>query len=337
MNIREIIAVQMKWWRRENTTPLVQVYGPSANTPGAQTSTSSRKKLPALSEMQNDTLPVQTADFGTPFLPALGGADYEWNGHSWWAVPSATCAADLHINPFDEQHPLWQKYLVEFKKILAGWSWDTYLPGPAVLVGPMDVLSASLGPETLAMELYAAPDEVHRAAMEAVTLFNGVLKAQLDMIRAAGLTEGIADWMRIWMPGDGICYSEDFAALCGESHFREFFIEPNSHIMPRLDTAFLHLHSGALACLPAVLEIPGLKALELSNDPSGPALPQLIAGAQKVQAAGIPLQLSNWERPLPRRDIEAMLDSLAPQGLKITLQGRSEEEAWELFDLVKKR
>lgn len=334
MNIRQIIDNQMKWWRRENEIPLVQVYGPSATTPGARPNPAG-KKVPDLSEMANDTLPVRIADYGTPFLPALGGAGYEWNGHSWWAVPSASCAADLHIKPFDDQHPLWQKYLLDFKKILDEWSWDTYLPGPAVLVGPMDVLSASLGPETLAMELYAAPDEVRRAAMEATELFNAVLDVQLEMIRAAGLRDGIADWMRIWMPGDGICYSEDFAALCGESHFREFFLEPNARIMPRLDTAFLHLHSGALPCLPAVLEMKGLKALELSNDPSGPALPQLIAAAQKVQAAGIPLQLSNWERPLPRRDVEMMLDSLDPRGLKITLQGRNDAEAWELFELVK--
>jgi hypothetical protein len=193
-----------------------------------------------------------------------------------------------------------------------------------------------LGPQTLAMELYADPAGVKRAAMEAAALFNQVLDVQLDMLHSAGLAEGTVDWMVTWLPGRGVCYSEDFAALCGGGHFREFFIEPNALIMHRLDSPMLHLHSGALACLDAVLTLPNLKALELSNDPNGPDIDQLLAGAQRVQATGLPLQLSNWERPLARKTIERTLRGLRPQGLKITLQAGTLDEAWALHEMVRR-
>ncbi len=197
----------------------------------------------------------------------------------------------------------------------------------------MDVLSAMLGPETLAMELYADPDAVRARAMEAARLFMEVYEAQLAMIRDAGLSEGVADWMSTWMPGRGICYSEDFAALVGEGHFRQFFHEPNRYLIERLDTPYLHLHSGALSCLPAVLDL-GLAALELSNDPSGPPLEELIAAAQRVQATGTPLQISNWQKPLTDAQIDRLLGELDPRGLKVTLQADSLAEAARLYQRV---
>jgi hypothetical protein len=145
----------------------------------------------------------------------------------------------------------------------------------------------------------------------------------------------MADWMVTWLPGTGLCYSEDFSALCGETHFRQFFLSPNARIMQRLDQAYLHLHSGALSCLPAVLELRGLTALEISNDPSGPGLDKLAQAVRLVQAAGIPVQLSNWEHPLSREEIQQVLSAVDPRGLKITLQAYSVDEAVELYDFAK--
>jgi hypothetical protein len=185
------------------------------------------------------------------------------------------------------------------------------------------------------MELYDDPVSVETRAQEAARLFLQVYDIQRRMIQDAGLHDGMADWMNTWLPGEGICYSEDFSALCGESHFRRFFAPPNRQVMSRVGTAFLHLHSAAIPCLPALLEISELDALELSNDPSGPSLPKLVAAARQVQAAGIPLQVSNWEHPLTPAEIDYLLTSLRPQGLKVTFQAASLAEAQALYAAVK--
>jgi hypothetical protein len=344
MTIRETIELQMQWWRLENTSPLVGVFAPVKTPYGGmdmdvKPSEIVQRKVANLRACQvvpADDIALAFPDFGPAFVPGLAGAGFEYDGRTTWSVPCASSILDVKIRPFDPQLPLWRRFIERFEPLLANWSWDTYLPAATVMTGPMDILSGMLGPETLAMEIYEHPDEVLARAMDAARLFNDVFEVQVRMIRAAGLTEGMADWMRTWMPGRGVCYSEDFAALCGESHFRQFFVPPNARIMPKLDRAYLHLHSGALSCLPAVLELPGLSALELSNDPSGPPMDALIAAGQKVQASGVRLQMSNWEHPLSAEELDKLL-TMDPRGLKITLQASSLEEAQHLYQYAKQK
>lgn len=345
MTIRETIELQMQWWRLENTSPLVGIFAPVKFPYGGMdvsvkpSEIVERKvaNLRACQVVPADDIALAYADFGPAFVPGLAGAGFEYDGRTTWSVPCATTIMDIKIRQFDPQFPLWRQFIERFEPLLANWSWDTYLPAATVMTGPLDILSGMLGPETLAMEIYEHPEEVLARALDAAKLFNEVFDVQARMIHAAGLTEGMADWMRTWMPGRACCYSEDFAALCGESHFREFFVPADALIMPKLDHAYLHLHSGALSCLPAVLEIPGLKAIELSNDPSGPSMDLLIAAGRKIQAAGVRLQMSNWEHPLSQEDMDKLLTSLDPRGLKVTLQASNLEEANHLYQYAKQK
>jgi len=340
--IREMIELQMQWWRRENAVPLVGTFAPVAYPSGGldlnvkPSEVLDRKlgNLHAERVVPQDSVPVAFVDFGTAFVPALAGAGIEYDGHTSWSIPCATSAIELRIRPFDAGHPLWLKYVELFKPLLQHWSWDTYLPGLCAMVGPMDVLSAMLGPQTLAMELYENPEAVQACAMDAARLCRAALDMLLGMLRDAGLREGTADWMRIWMPGASTCYSEDFSALCGEEHFRRFFLSADAAFIGGLRSPFLHLHSGGLRCLPGVLDVPNLRAIELSHDPSGPSLETICAAARRIQSAGLAVQISNWQHPLQRDEIELILDSVDPRGLKITLQAQSIAEAESLYAFV---
>jgi hypothetical protein len=203
------------------------------------------------------------------------------------------------------------------------------------MLGPLDILAGLIGSENLAMSLYTEPEEVVRCAADAAEFFMQIYDAQVAMIRDAGLTEGIGDWMRMWLPGRGVCYSEDFSALCGEAHFRQFFFDANAGILKRLDSGMLHIHSGAAKCLPAIVELPGLAALELSNDPSGPKLGDYVNAAKSVQRAGLPMQTSNWEHPLSDDEIDYLRENLNPRGLRVSLQASSIEQACAYYDTVK--
>ncbi len=343
MTIRQLIALQMQWWERANAAPLVTTYAPVAapyggfdvDVPAAQIAERKIANLRACAAAPADVLPVAYPNLGTAFLPALAGARFEYDGATSWAHPCAASAAELRIAPLDTGHALWRRFEELMRALLLQWSWDTYVPGLTVMLGPMDILAAMLGPETLAMELYADPDAVARAAMDAAGLFLQVHDAQCRMLADAGLTDGMADWMVTWLPGRGVCMSEDFAALVGEAHFRQFFAPADGRIFSQMDSGMLHLHSGALATLPGVLDLPGLRAMELSNDPNGPDLDTLIGAARQVQARGLPLQMSNWERPLADDDIRRLLAALDPRGLKVTLQASSLDEARRLYDLAK--
>lgn len=350
MNIEEKKALHMQWWAKTNERPLVHIFPPSP-----QINKSGEKKKSGVFDVDlspgelvdrkckaicgktyaySDNLPVANVNFGPAFLPALAGAPFEHDGNTVWSHPCAENAEDLRIGPLDPKYPVWQNYIAKFKRLLADWQEHEYLPGPANIVGPMDCVAAMLGPENLSMELMLHPEAVKRAAMDAAELFMGVLTIETKMLREAGLQGGVADWMSTWLPGVGRCYSEDYSALCGEDLFREFFLEPNAWIAERIDTPYLHIHSGAYLCMPAILEIPGLKAVELSNDPNGPDLDRYLDTARMIQEAGLSLQVSNWERPLERSAIEKILDTLDPRGLKLTLQATENNELQALYDLV---
>ncbi|MFW6303088.1 MAG: hypothetical protein ACOC2L_00585 [Candidatus Sumerlaeota bacterium] len=350
MKIEDKIALHKQWWEKTNERPLVHIFPPS---PAVKTSGEKKKSgvfdvdispdemiarkcksICGKDYAWSDNLPVANVNFGPAFLPGLAGAAFEHDGNTVWTHPCAESAEDLHIGPLDPGNPVWRNYIGKFKRLLADWREHDYLPGPANIVGPMDCVAAMLGPENLSMELMLHPEAVQRAAMDAAKLFMEVLTIETQMLREAGLQGGVVDWMHTWLPGVGRCYSEDYSALCGEDLFREFFLEPNAWIAERIDTPYLHIHSGAYLCMPAILEIPGLKAVELSNDPNGPDLDKYLATARMIQEAGLSLQVSNWERPLERRAIEKILNTLDPRGLKVTLQATRTGEAEQLYGLV---
>jgi hypothetical protein len=365
MNTRQKIDLHIQWWEKRNEAPLVHVFAPLKSTRAPNTDNSSPPPSDAVRPAQrkgfggfdfdtapddivkkiagiraqrilpSDNLPVAHVNFGTAFLPALAGAGFEFDGTNIWAHPCAESAEELRVRSFDPSNELWQAYIVRFRRLLESWSENEYLPGPCDIVGPMDCVAAMLGPQNLSMEMLMNPEGVKRAAMDAARLFMEVMNIETRMLQEAGLRDGVVDWMHTWLPGRGRCYSEDFSALCGEAHFREFFLEPNAFIAGQIDTPYLHIHSGATPCMPAILEIPNLKAVELSNDPNGPDLDRNIATGRMIQKAGLSLQMSNWEHPLERGEIDAILGGLDPRGLKITLQASGPEEAVELYEYAK--
>jgi len=340
---KETIELHKNWLARTNKAPLVEIYAPveypfggfDVEVAPAEIAERKLRNAEAGRAIPTDKLPAAFVDFGPPFLPALGGAGFEHDGVNCWSVPCAETAKDLRVKPFDPAHPLWVRYVALFEKLLDNWSWDSYLPGIFPMLGPMDVLSCMLGQEALSMELCLHGEDVRRVAADAARLFMDVFKEQIRMLRQAGFAEGSVDWMRIWMPGDSACYSEDYSALVGPQHFRDFFYEPNSTIMTSLDTAFLHVHSAAHKCLPEIIALRGINAIELSNDPNGPGMDELIELGKSVQDAQLALQMSNWEHPLEVSEIDKLLTSLEPEGLVVSLQASSLEEARDLYALAK--
>lgn len=338
MKNRDLIPLHLQWWARTNARPLVGLFAPVAAPYGGLDIEVSPKDIAmrklrnaeALSVVPGDKLMVAGVNFSTAFVPALAGAGFAYDAHTSWALPVATRAAELHIAAFDPAVPLFAQYLRRLEPLLAHWSWDTFVPGHADYLGPLDILAGMLGPEALALEMLDHPDDVRAKALDAAAFLRDMLDYELRLFRQAGLQGGVTDCFATWLPGRGVRYSEDVSALVGEALFRDCFLEADAAWIAGLDSPFLHLHSAALACLPGVLDIPNLRAIEISNDPNGPPMEALVAAARRVQATGKAVQVSNWEHPLTARELDLLL-SLDPTGLCVTLQARSLEEAHALY------
>lgn len=194
-----------------------------------------------------------------------------------------------------------------------------------------------LGPENLAVEMLLHPQEIKRHALDAAQTVRDMLHYELALHRRAGMTDGVTDVFQIWLPGTGVRLSEDFSALVGPQQFRDFFAEPDSSIYERVPSAFLHVHSAAHRCMPAILECRNLGAIEFGNDPNGPDLATRIACMRAVQARGMALQLGSWGLTLPAEDIDLLCSSLDPRGLMIRLPAATRDEARALNDRIQSR
>ena len=343
MTNRERADLHIEWWERRNTEPLVHTFAPvdtpygglDIDVPPEDIADRKLANIRAAERVPSDKLQVAGVDFSTAFVPALAGAGFEYDETTSWALPIADTVAGLTIPAFDPEHPLFAAYEEREDRLLDAWSWDTFLPALADYLGPADVVAALVGTQNLALDMYEHPSDMQRVLNEAAEFHRQMLAYQLKKHRAAGLTEGVTDVFQQWLPGDGVRFSEDVTAIMGERHYRDFFRAADRQWLAGLDSTFIHTHSAALPCLPALLDMPELGAIEISNDPNGPDLDTIIAAGRQVQAAGKPLQISNWEHPLTEDDIRHLLAELDVRGLCVTLQPESLDHAKELYELAK--
>jgi hypothetical protein len=337
-DMRKIVELHRRWWDRSNQEVLVANYAPLPTPcggldvevpPGEMHGRKLRNAQAAHAYLQ-DALFVATADFSTALRPAVLGAGFKCDGHTSWSVPVAENVRELRVQPFDPHHPIYEAYLDRLAPLLENWSWDTYVPCTMGVMGPMDTLSAMLGPEKLSLELMDHPGEVRRHAADAARALVEMMEYELALFRTAGLTDGMPSRFAMWLPDDGGLFAEDFGALVGERHYREFFSEPDATVLGALPASLYHVHSAGAGCMPAILDTPGVTALELSNDPNGPPLDDYLATARAIQQAGHPLQLSNWQKPLSRAQMERFIRELDPRGLIVRFEADSVEESREL-------
>ncbi|HBC88279.1 MAG TPA: hypothetical protein DCZ94_15110 [Lentisphaeria bacterium] len=345
MHNRLIAEQHRKWWKRETPEILISNYFPVKMPYGGldidipPSLMAMRKKANAeaiaAAGVPSDTLNVQAVNFGPALLPALAGAGFEYDASTSWSVHAFDSANLAKVNTFDPNHPLWRKYIQRLEPLLENWSWDTYLPSLADYLGPLDIVAGLIGSEKLAMELYDNPEDVKRLAMDAAKLLSEAINFELDLHRKAGLADGVTDVFSIWLPGRGVRLSEDFSTLVGPDQFQEFFLEPDSYVCENFDSVFMHVHSGAIQCLPGFVDVRKMGAIEFGNDPNGPGIDDRIEAGKLVQKKGLPLQMTSWNIKLKEEEVLKIIKSLDPRGLLVRFQMDSIEEARELYKLIK--
>ncbi len=343
MNNKEKIELHKSWWRRENTVPLVAPYIPVKSpyggldivVPPSQIALRKKANAEVHGGLPGDALTVEEIHFGPAFLPALAGAGFEHDNHTSWSIPAFRSAVEATVRPFNPDHPLFVEYRCRLDPLLENWRWDSYLPGMADYLGPMDIAAGLLGPETLAVEMFDNPEAVRRLAGDAADFMAAVLDYELDLYRLAGIPGGVTENFSVWLPGRGARLSEDFSALVGPGQFEDFFIEADTRACRNCDHVFMHVHSAAWRNIPGFLKTQPIGAIEFGNDPNGPDLTTRLETARLIQSAGRALQFGSWEIPLPSTDIERIMKTLDQRGLLVRFQLRPGEDATEHIAWVK--
>lgn len=199
------------------------------------------------------------------------------------------------------------------------------------LRGPADVVAAMLGTERMCYEFYDHPRQIHRltrlsadAWIEALRLINQHIPTFYG---------GFVDPGRwLYSPAPCAYSSEDASAMISSDLYREFFLPYNQVMVNAVPYGYVHRHSASAHNLLALLDLETTWAIEVTMDPGGPSVPEMLPLLQQIQEKGRPLIVFGLDEG---RDVAALVAGLSPRGLCVVVQADTEEKARDLLSIVK--
>ena len=333
MKLDEKIELHEKFWRGELERPLLGFFiteeNPAADLPPGPPPKTVVEKCRASARRQNaqpgERVPEVHVNYGTAFLPALAGAEWQDDGHTTWCIPTGDNCEELEIRPFDPDLPLWRGYAEKLQAVVDADIPDA-ITSTAATTGPLEALMDMVGAEHLSLDMFDRPDAVLQRTEDLLELRRQVFDAQWDIL---GHPPGNAGFS-VYVPGKSCLFSEDGLSIVGPRQFDDFFRDPIERISRDLDTAFIHTHSAGLDCCRLLAEIEPLDGVELSNDPNGPDIEQIVEVGIELQEAGKSVMFSNWMHPLTDDEVRMILDRTDPRRTHITLTVKTvaEAESW---------
>lgn len=273
-------------------------------------------------ETFGDLLAVQTPFVRVPWMEAILGCPIRVSRHAHSARADHVLGDDWfdHLNSIrlDEQ---WIHKLSEFIDFLSNNARGHYLVANALMRGPSDMVEALIGASNLCDALYEHPEAIDTLLKRCTDLFIRIAEEQL--LRTQPFQGGYCNFFGIWAPGKSIRTQDDASALLSPRHYREFLLPHQEHIASSFPYSTMHMHSGALHALDAILES-SVSAVQIQIDPIpyGPAVPALVPTFLKVQQRK-PLLI---EGPMLESELELLLMALSPRGLYIWADLESAED-----------
>ena len=259
-----------------------------------------------------DSLPVALPLYQIPWMEAILGCPIEVGRESLWSQPRLEYPWDLETVRLREGNAWLAKLLELTQAYVAAW-------GPEVLVtqtllrGPIDMLTALLGAERTVYALRDHPEECRALLAVCTEAFIEVATAQQGQIPR--LQGGHSSFFGIWAPGSVVRTQCDFSALTGPHWYESRILPFDVEICEAFDYSVIHLHSGYLFTVDALLTVEKPQAIQVSLDVDGGVQPlaSLVPVFRRILERK-PLMITG---PLTPRELDVMLQELPGEGLFI--------------------
>ncbi len=287
----------------------------------------------------NDEHPLYTeAAFNTmvpyhrvPWLPAIMGCGLKVATSSQTVWPISYLKDNWYELPNQGFVPRleWLEKLLEFVSYIV----ERYYPGTCIAApdvigrGPGDLCLAMLGAERFYTGFFDHPDEMKLLLARITDIYIHWAQVQLDLIPQ--VRGGYCNQYGIWSPGTCLRTQEDDAINLSPQIFAEFIMPCSRRIAEAFDYPVVHTHSGCPQLAEWMLQVDGLKAIEVCIDPTGPRLGESIPLWNRILAKK-PLIVSG---PVTQDQLNMLVSRLTPSGLLLDLALVTEEElasAWAL-------
>lgn len=267
------------------------------------------------SELLSGDFLEQVEPFGLCWLEGRVGARVRIAAGTVWAEPPQPGVFRLDdVRGRLASGTSWRDVLRAYYPKLAAAASGRAMVASTLLRGPLDVAAALVGATDLALLLVDQPERVGDLLDVAADGFVETAGFVRELV--PGFAGGWASF-GIWAPGSVVRLQCDYSAMLSPADYRRWDVPRQRRIAREFDYSVLHLHSGCLHVLDALLEMPELDAVEVSLDPwpSGPHPVDTIPALARIQAAGKAVVVHGG--PMSIEDYERMVAALSPVGLAL--------------------
>lgn len=210
----------------------------------------------------------------------------------------------------------WFDALMQLTDLLAARSGGRYAVAQTLMRGPSDLAEAVLGPELMCLSLYDHPREL-ASFLEVVTdVFIRILRGQLE--RIPPIEQGMVNPFGIWSPGTVVRTQCDASSFLSPRQYAEWFLPYDVRICEAADYSVIHLHSGSLHTVDALLQVERPHAIQVTIDPepSGPPVIGLIPTFARILEVK-PLIVDG---PLSPTEVQALQTQLPDKGRYLSVR-----------------
>jgi hypothetical protein len=267
-----------------------------------------------------------------PWMEAILGCAVLASGASIKSEKILDNAASLNPVPFNADNPWVVRYL-NFIKVYTQAFGNRFPVAQSVIRGPSDLACALLGAEEATMALATEPKEMHVLLDYVTSQLIDFLNYQLEYLPQ--FKEGyVIGQYEIWAPEPVIRFQEDFSVMYSPQLYSDFLKPLDERLAEVAPYNLIHLHSSSLFLIDQFLEIGHIKVFQVTKDPGGTQLSDMMPALQKIQNAGKPLIVKGQ---FDQADLKRIRNQLSVRGLCIQPVVGNQTEADEMLTNLRNR
>jgi len=257
-------------------------------------------------------------------IPAYLGCPTSLDETTGWWDPVLTAERltdhDYRQLVIEPNHDLW-RHAREMLQAAVQAAPGRFVVGVGAFGGCGDTLAALRDTMRLLYDVSDCPEYVRDFELYLMRQWTEVYDTLYDLTRE--VTEGSTCWNDIWAPGRYYIAQCDFSYMISPRMFRELFVPALEQQLRFLDHCIYHVDGiAAFAHVPALCELPRLRALQIIPGAGKPSALHYLEMLQEIQAAGKGLELY-----LAPEEVQPALEQLRPRDLFIRTACATEEEA----------
>ncbi len=276
-----------------------------------------------ISRFTAETFPVYMPNLGPDIYAAYYGVELEFGETTSWSheiLNEWSMLDDIFLN----RESVYYKGIEELTRRALESCANRYWVGYTDLHPGMDCASALRGNAQLCMDLYDAPEQVHKLLDLSIREFPGVFDTYHELLRSHG--QPSVSWMNIPSYGKFHIPSNDFSAMISSEQFEEFCLPIHTREIAGMTHNVFHVDGPGVArhidYLLELDEIHGIQWVQGVGE-DYPIL-QWVELIRKVQGAGKGIIVD-----LAPEDLDQFMDAVSPEGifLWINAETAAEEES----------